>query len=226
MGKGQWMLLRDELNFQVFSDQKANLVNGICVDLNTELLLEASNGIEYCDLLYNLPFQCSSSTIDESKLDFTEPLLRAKVSKQQQLATIQQTFDCIVAFATMIQEMQVPLADNARSLSAQQQLLLKLLRTKDYITHHFQTNFKLDDLANTAGLSKYHLHRLFRVCFGLSPKHLQIQLRMQKAKNLLVADNLPINAIAHQLGYADTPAFSNQFKRYFQQSPRQFRMSL
>lgn len=224
--KGQWMLLRDELDFQVFSDKKAKAVNGICVDLNTDLLMQAHEGFEHCDLLFNLPIPCGASTFKERQFDFSNPITHTKSSDKRSQQLLEAAFNRIVEVANMIHELQFPLAANAKKMEIQQQLLLALFRAKDYIYQYYFTNFNLDDLARTAQLSKYHLHRLFKACFQLSPKDLQIKLRMQKAKELLAQEHLPIHSIAHQLGYNDTAAFSNQFRHFHQQTPFQYRASL
>ncbi|MEM9888404.1 MAG: AraC family transcriptional regulator [Bacteroidota bacterium] len=221
--KGQWMLLRDELDFQVFSDKKAKAVNGICVDLNTDLLIQAHEGFEYCDLLFNLPIPCGASTFTETQFDFSDPIMHNKLSDKRNQQLIEAAFDRVVEIASMIYELQFPLAANAKKIETQQQLLLALFRVQDYIHQYYYTNFTLDDLAHIAQLSKYHLHRLFKACFHLSPKDLQIKLRIQKAKTLLSEESLPIHSIADQLGYNDTAAFSNQFRYFYKQTPFQYR---
>ncbi|MEN0006216.1 MAG: AraC family transcriptional regulator [Bacteroidota bacterium] len=224
--KGQWMLVRDEGNFEVYSEKKVKVVNGICVDFDTDLLLQAHSGFEHCDLLFNTPFYCGPSSLGPSIFRFFDPFSSMGQSNEQNELAMRRVLDGIVAFAGYIHEIEGPLSVAVKHLEVQRQLLARLLYTKDYIHQYYHTKLPLGELARVAGLSKYHFHRLFQLCFRCSPKDLQIQLRMDRAKELLAQGDLPIYSIAYQLGYTDTAAFSNQFKRYHQQTPFQYRGSL
>lgn len=50
-----------------------------------------------------------------------------------------------------------------------------------------------------------------------------INLRIEKAKSLLMTTQLPINEVASAVGYNDQLAFSRLFKRCCGQSPRAYR---
>lgn len=221
--QGQWMLVRNEVEYKTFSDRRSKKINGICIDLNTELLMKKNEAFEHCDLLFNIPFYCGPNTLNNYELDFFDPLLQKRQTNKQNQIILQQLFHKITAFVSHIQTLQRPLANSAKNLETQKQLLIRLLHAKNYLYKHYTSDLKLDHLARYSGLSKYHFQRLFKACFQQSPKGLQIELRMQKARELLAESESPIHLIAHQLGYSDTAAFSNQFKYYFQQTPSSYR---
>ena len=50
-----------------------------------------------------------------------------------------------------------------------------------------------------------------------------MNLRMEKAKNLLKNTDMPINAVAAAVGYQDQLAFSKIFKQNFTVSPKEYR---
>ena len=66
------------------------------------------------------------------------------------------------------------------------QLHLKILiRTKRYLDNNFINTIELNSLALSQGFSKYHLLRLFKLYFGLTPRQYQIQKRIETSKQNL-----------------------------------------
>jgi len=66
--------------------------------------------------------------------------------------------------------------------------------------------------------------REFKRYTGFSPVQYQIQLRIQKSKNLLSTTNLPVKEIAHQLGFDSNNYFSRIFKQKAGVTPVEFRL--
>ena len=91
----------------------------------------------------------------------------------------------------------------------------------DYLTGHLDQNISLEELSAKAGLSPYHLLRVFREQFGLPPHAFQVQLRVNQAKRLL-AQGLPIVEAALEVGFSDQSHFTNTFKTLVGATPRQY----
>jgi AraC-like DNA-binding protein len=94
-------------------------------------------------------------------------------------------------------------------------------RVRDYFHANPCRNITLDELANIAFLSPFHLLRVFREETGLPPHAYQTQLRIEQAKRLL-QDDFTIAQSALATGFFDQSHFSNQFKRYVGVTPGQF----
>ncbi len=73
-------------------------------------------------------------------------------------------------------------------------------------------------------VSTRHLGRLFVQELGMSPKHYQLSLRMARARELLAASDLSIDAIASQCGFASVQAFRAQWGKRTALSPSAFRL--
>lgn len=71
----------------------------------------------------------------------------------------------------------------------------------------------MDELAQEACLSKYHLVRLFKKQTGVTSHTYQLHLRLNEARRLLFQEQ-PLTEIALELGFADQAHFTNTFKRY------------
>lgn len=102
-----------------------------------------------------------------------------------------------------------------------------LSRACAYLAFHFQESIRLPELAsNIAGCSPGHLARLFRESLGIGFSDYLIELRIQKAANLLRQSNRSIQEIAARVGYSDPSRFTIHFRRRFGQTPSEFRRRL
>jgi len=79
----------------------------------------------------------------------------------------------------------------------------------------------LDDLAGAAGLSRYHLLRVFKRATGLPPHAYRTQLRIERAKALLRAGR-PMADVAQDCGFADQAHFANRFRQFTGATPGQY----
>ncbi len=94
-------------------------------------------------------------------------------------------------------------------------------RVKDYLHARLDARVSLEDLAAEAGLSRYHLLRVFKAATGLSPYAYQLQLRANHARRLLLAGT-PIAQAGIEAGFADQSHFTNTFRHLFGMTPGQY----
>ena len=78
-------------------------------------------------------------------------------------------------------------------------------------------------LSETAGLSRSAFMARFADAVGCSPMAALHQLRMRRASNLLTANVLSIEQIAHAVGYASRSSFSRAFRHAFGSDPAEYR---
>ena len=78
-------------------------------------------------------------------------------------------------------------------------------------------------LSETAGLSRSAFMARFAGAVGCSPMAALRQLRMRQASNLLTANVLSIEQIAHAVGYASRSSFSRAFRHAFGNDPAEYR---
>lgn len=81
----------------------------------------------------------------------------------------------------------------------------------------------LDQVARAAGLSKFHLLRLFRAVFGETPMKYAEGLRLQRAAARLAGPHGLIDEIAFEAGYETGSAFGRAFRRRFGLTPSAYR---
>ena len=69
-------------------------------------------------------------------------------------------------------------------------------------------------MAQRAGLTERSLLRRFRKATGQTPVDYIQTLRIEEAKQMLETTDIPIEAIAAEVGYTETSSFRNAFRRY------------
>lgn len=98
-------------------------------------------------------------------------------------------------------------------------------RLADYINANLDQPLTLDDLAVEAGLSPYHLAKMFKVNFGLPPHRFVMDRRICRAKELLTHTDAALADVALACGYSSQSHFTNSFRRYMGVSPKVYRKS-
>jgi len=81
----------------------------------------------------------------------------------------------------------------------------------------------LDEVARIAGLSPFHLLRVFRQSIGVTPHQYLIRMRLMHALSLLRDTRRPVTDVAYDTGWADLSNFNKAFRRAFGCSPRSLR---
>ena len=96
-------------------------------------------------------------------------------------------------------------------------------KTTRYMRSNIENRLTLEDFSALHNLSTSHFSSLFRKSTGMSPIDYFIQLKMQRACQLLYNKENRIKEVAHAVGYEDPYFFSRTFKRLMGVSPIQYR---
>lgn len=99
----------------------------------------------------------------------------------------------------------------------------QLDRVTDYIYTHLDQDLRLDALADVAGFSPYHWHRLYRAVRGETAARTVERLRLERAAALLTETTLPLTRIAARSGFANVATFGRAFARSYGVPPGRFR---
>ena len=75
------------------------------------------------------------------------------------------------------------------------------------------------DLAGFVGLSRRQLQRLFQKYLLCTPSRYYLQLRLQRARELLLQTNLSLVEISEQTGFVSNSHFSKSYKELYSHSP-------
>ena len=94
-----------------------------------------------------------------------------------------------------------------------------------YVEQNYYRNISLRELAENKYFINYsYCSRLFSQETGMTFSKYVIQYRLEKAKILLLNDNMKINYIAFEVGYNDVSHFIQSFKKTYGMTPEEYRI--
>ena len=95
-------------------------------------------------------------------------------------------------------------------------------RAVQFLHAHLSEVLTLEQIAKECSMSISKLKQLFREKAGCGPINYLIELRIEKAKQLIHASEMNVSEISDALGFASPHYFSRQFKKITGTSPREY----
>lgn len=92
-----------------------------------------------------------------------------------------------------------------------------------YMDLHYYDDIQISDVADFVGVHVNYLTGIFKKKYHITPKQYLSQLKIKKAKKMLLETDYPIYIISSSVGYSDPLAFSRYFKKKTNLSPKEFR---
>ena len=162
-----------------------------------------------CDILENVftryPINCTNITqVDIEKLDALVECFRKSGFKDRKMLT-----KIIALLRAMPRSTVMP-------DPIIQQVCL-------YIENNLTEDYPITSIAKDLNMSVYYLSHLFKSVTGTSPVAYRNELRLTRAKKLLVNTNETISQIASKCGFGSVSYFTEIFSRSEQISPSKFR---
>jgi AraC-like DNA-binding protein len=102
-------------------------------------------------------------------------------------------------------------------------LLAHLRRARDHIDRHYRSALDLAQIAQVAGVSKYHFVRRFEETYGETPIRYLTRRRIERAQDLLRAANLTVTEVCMLVGFTSLGSFSSRFTQLVGESPTAYR---
>lgn len=214
LSANQYLLVDDSewINTVVDSNES---VKGVCIYPEKELLNEV---VQYrtssVESMLDNPSKKKKISLVHSLFNFkgnrTGTFLTQHVSSILELYEKKESVDFnqfYLKLSECIVEDQLELEGKLKQLSSvkratKEELYRRAAMAKHYITDNYTEKISLDDLAEQVFLSKYHLIRTFKNCFQLSPYQYLLQIRLQKAKELLSKD-YSYRIVSNLTGFSD-----------------------
>ena len=99
-------------------------------------------------------------------------------------------------------------------------------KARDYIDKNYMNDeLSLLDIADAVGLSPSYLSTQFKKKYGQNLSEYLVEARIARARELLCCTSKMIYEVAYDVGFRDYRYFSQIFKKYTGQTPRQFQNS-
>jgi len=98
-----------------------------------------------------------------------------------------------------------------------------ITRAKEFIHERQTDSLKLSQVAKAVNTSSFYFCKMFKKVTGLNYTAYVARVRIEKAKNLLLNQNLRVSEIAYAVGFQSLTHFNRVFKRLVGQSPTGYR---
>jgi transcriptional regulator GlxA family with amidase domain len=115
---------------------------------------------------------------------------------------------------------QQPFARLARTRQVEDAVIA---RCQTWIAEHYPEPNPVRSMVRLSGLAERTFKRRFQQATGMAPLEYVHALRLEEAKQMLESGDLPIEAIANEVGYEDAGYFSRLFRRKVNLTPAQYR---
>lgn len=96
-------------------------------------------------------------------------------------------------------------------------------KIKTFINEHFPSPTILEDVANAVNLSVNHANNIFKTTTGQTMFSYAVNMRINRAKQLMADPTKSISTISREVGYASSSYFTTAFKKNVGMSPMQYR---
>ena len=93
---------------------------------------------------------------------------------------------------------------------------------QDYISHHYK-NATLEDAAHLVYMNPFYLSKLFKLKTGINFSDYLMQMKMEKAGELLKDMAYKIYDVSLMVGYSNPKNFTRAFKKFYNKSPNEYR---
>ncbi len=97
-------------------------------------------------------------------------------------------------------------------------------RVDDYVRENYKEKMSLKSLGELFYVNNVYLGQLYKKKYGIVFRDYLNNIRLEKARELLINTNLRIYAIAEEVGFAKAEYFINKFVQNYHMTPNQYRM--
>jgi AraC-like DNA-binding protein len=94
------------------------------------------------------------------------------------------------------------------------------------LRENLNKNVNIEQMAHASHIGYSHFRRAFKKYTGLSPAQYHLQLRLQKARDLLLTTNKSVKQIAFELGFQSNYYFTRIFTQKMGETPTGSRMGV
>ena len=100
-----------------------------------------------------------------------------------------------------------------------------LIKVAQLMEENIERPLSLDEIASATGLSRRQIERLFKRHLNCVPKRYYLQLRLRRARELLLQTSMPIIDITTACGFQSPPHFSRCYRAQFGCPPSSERLA-
>jgi transcriptional regulator GlxA family with amidase domain len=94
-----------------------------------------------------------------------------------------------------------------------------LLGVAELMEQNIENPLSLEEVAQKSGISRRQIERLFKRHVNMVPKRYYLEMRLKRARELLLQTAMPIMAVSTACGFQSPPHFSKCYRQLFGHPP-------
>lgn len=116
-------------------------------------------------------------------------------------------------------------ADASHVYTSQHHVMMDVADSvRQYLEKNYTESISLDSISDIFGANKYHLIRIFKKKFHITPINYLIAVRLSNARELIIGTDLSVKSIAWMVGYNDEAYFVKEYERKYNITPHKDRI--
>lgn len=96
----------------------------------------------------------------------------------------------------------------------------KIIRAFKIMESHVEDKLNTSEIAEELGITVRQLQRLFSQFIGKSPARVYAEIRLDRARNLLLQTDMSVTEVSVACGFGSTSNFSRSYRDHFGHSPK------
>ncbi len=169
-----------------------------------------------CDSLTYILFKKGNLEVDAVNKSI-ENIYNALANRPQCYEmVVQRNLNCIFEYINN----NFPKLSKSESTRIQINSQIRIQKMLSYIYEHYNETVTLEDIANSANISRSEAGRCFKTYMNRSPIDVLIQYRLQIARRMLEDKTLTLQEVSFACGFNSVNYFSRQFKKFYGVPPR------
>lgn len=169
----------------------------------------------FSDFLYTLMQQNSSLIPIVAHFKLSDNDLSAQIKNLPHLSQLKKNFSQVLSL--YVEQLKIQQAKNDAYI---------VKKARAYIDQHYSESLMLADIASRFRLHPNYFSFLFKKQMNITVRDYILQVRIQKAKELMENPSLKLLDIALAVGYQDAAHFNRAFKNVTGLSPSRYRESI
>mgnify|MGYP000309149870 CR=1 FL=1 len=213
-------------SFHYKIDSNEQQVNTFNIHLNYDFYTKALYAFLNSDeILLDKPFEQTKSYQFINQLHFRttdfNQVLQSYPQKNEDVFFANIVLNCLLLDSQeKAKSLNIPVAKQ----STQKELSRRMILVKDYIYSNYQdADLSTHQLSKLVFMSHFHFLRVFKNTYNNSPYQYLKQVRVEKAKFLLLHTNISIKEIAFRVGFKESTAIYPIMKKHLLNTPQKYR---
>ncbi|MEC0226164.1 AraC family transcriptional regulator [Paenibacillus alba] len=121
-----------------------------------------------------------------------------------------------------LQELLVLLMENVQTMHSFTDATSAVQQTINYLNHNYREEITVELLSRMSGVGRWKYSDLFQSLIGKKPLEYLTEVRINRAKELLLQTDDPLREIARRVGFKDEYYFSRKFRHEMGMTPKQY----